>query len=71
MALKHLWNFSFQQTSSLLSLYSISDSMRGYCPKCKEYRSDNGKDAWKIIWKDGLAVCERCGSVIDLWVEDD
>jgi len=45
--------------------------MRGYCPKCKEYRSDNGKDAWKIIWKDGLAVCERCGSVIDLWVEDD
>jgi len=45
--------------------------MRGYCPKCKEYRSDNGKDAWSIVWKDGLAVCERCGSVIDLWVEDD
>jgi len=45
--------------------------MRGYCPKCKEYRSDNGRDAWSIVWKDGLAVCERCGSVIDLWVEDD
>jgi hypothetical protein len=44
--------------------------MRGYCPKCKEYRSDEGKDAWAIIWKDGLAICERCGSVIDLWVNE-
>jgi Fe2+ or Zn2+ uptake regulation protein len=42
--------------------------MRGYCPKCKEYRSDNGKDAWSIIWKNDLAICERCGSVVDLWV---
>ncbi|MCD6491238.1 MAG: hypothetical protein J7K59_02975 [Candidatus Korarchaeota archaeon] len=42
--------------------------MRGYCPKCKEYRSDNGKDAWSIIWKNGIAICERCGSVIDIWM---
>jgi hypothetical protein len=42
--------------------------MRGYCPRCKEYRSDNGKDAWEIIWKDNLAICERCGSVVDLWM---
>jgi hypothetical protein len=45
--------------------------MRGYCPRCKEYRSDDGKDAWSIIWKNGLAVCERCGSVVDLWVNED
>jgi len=58
---------------NLFSIFALffSDLMRGYCPKCKEYRSDNGKDAWSIVWKDGLAVCERCGSVIDLWVEDD
>ena len=42
--------------------------MRGFCPKCKEYRSDNGKDAWSIIWKNGIAICERCGSVIDIWM---
>jgi hypothetical protein len=43
--------------------------LRGYCPKCKEYRSDNCKDAWSIIWKNDLAICERCGSVVDLWVD--
>jgi len=41
--------------------------MRGYCPTCKEYRSDNGRDAWEIIWKNDLAICERCGSVVDIW----
>jgi transcription initiation factor IIE alpha subunit len=40
--------------------FSLSGLMRGYCPKCKEYRSDDGRDAWAIIWKDGLAICERC-----------
>ena len=45
--------------------------MRGYCPKCKEYRSDNGLDAWRIVWHNNLAVCERCGSVIDLWINED
>ena len=44
--------------------------MRGYCPTCKEYRSDDGKDAWSIIWHDDLALCERCGSVVDLWVNN-
>jgi len=44
--------------------------MRGYCPICKEYRSDNGKDAWNIIWYENLAICERCGSVVDLWVNE-
>lgn len=24
-------------------------------------------DAWKIIWRDGLSICERCGSVVDIW----
>lgn len=42
--------------------------MRGYCPKCKEYRSDNSTDAWKIIWRNNLAICERCGSIVDLWI---
>ena len=39
--------------------------MRGYCPKCKEYRSDNGIDAWQIIWVNGLPLCGRCGSIVD------
>lgn len=41
--------------------------MRGFCPRCQEYRSENGLDAWCIIWKDGTPVCERCGSVVDMW----
>ncbi|MGC8935573.1 MAG: hypothetical protein ACP5LN_10480 [Thermoproteota archaeon] len=45
--------------------------MRGYCPKCKEYRSDNGFNAWGIVWHNNLAVCEKCGSVIDLWIDED
>jgi len=44
--------------------------MRGYCPRCKEYRSDNGKDAWGVKWHNDLAVCERCGSVVDVWVNE-
>jgi hypothetical protein len=42
--------------------------MRAYCPNCREYRSDNGKDAWSIRWQNGLALCDRCGSVVDVWV---
>jgi len=41
--------------------------MRGYCPKCKEYRSDNGLDAWAIIWRNDRPICERCGSYVDIW----
>jgi len=41
--------------------------MRGYCPKCREYRSDNGADAWGIIWNDDLPFCQRCNSLIDMW----
>ena len=41
--------------------------MRGYCPRCKEYRSDNGFDAWGIIWRNGRPICERCGSYVDVW----
>lgn len=41
--------------------------MRGFCPKCQEYRSENGLDAWCIIWKDGTPVCERCSSLVDMW----
>jgi len=54
---------------ALFSL-SFSDLMRGYCAKCQEYRSDNGLDAWGIIWRNDLAICERCGSVVDVWVND-
>jgi len=41
--------------------------MRGYCPKCREYRSDNGLDAWRIMWRKGRPTCERCGSYVDVW----
>jgi len=44
--------------------------MRGYCPKCKEYRSDDGKNAWGIVWHLGYPVCEKCGSVLDIWEDD-
>lgn len=43
--------------------------MRGFCIKCREYRSDEGMDAWKIEWQEGLGLCERCGSVVDVWEE--
>jgi len=41
--------------------------MRGYCPKCREYRSDDGADAWGIVWNEELALCQRCMSVVDVW----
>jgi hypothetical protein len=44
--------------------------MRGFCPKCKEYRSDEGLDAWRIIWQNNLPICEKCGSIVDLWLNE-
>ena len=41
--------------------------MIGYCPKCKEYRSDDGSDAWGFIWKNGMPICKRCGHLVDLF----
>ena len=40
--------------------------MRGYCPKCKEYRSDDGSDAWGFTWKNGVPICNRCHHLVDL-----
>jgi len=28
-------------------------------------------DAWAIIWQNDLAICERCGSVVDVWLNKD
>ena len=41
--------------------------MRGYCHECKEYRSDDGKNAWGILWNLDCPICEKCGSVVDVW----
>jgi len=41
--------------------------MRGYCPKCREYRSDEGENAWGIKWDDGVPLCEKCGSFVDIF----
>jgi len=41
--------------------------LRGYCPKCMEFRSDNGSDAWSIVWGESVPLCQRCKSVIDVW----
>ena len=41
--------------------------MRGFCSRCKEFRSDNGVDAWPIVWKNRMGVCGKCGGYIDLW----
>ncbi|MGB9622447.1 MAG: hypothetical protein ACPL07_01255 [Candidatus Bathyarchaeia archaeon] len=40
--------------------------MRGFCSKCKEYRSDEGENAWGIVWLDEMPVCEKCGSLVDI-----
>ncbi|MCW4002647.1 MAG: hypothetical protein NWE95_01870 [Candidatus Bathyarchaeota archaeon] len=45
--------------------------MRGYCAKCQEFRSDDGIDAWRILWNDDLPVCEKCGSVVDVWRDEE
>lgn len=42
--------------------------MRGYCQRCKEYRSDNALDAWRIIWQNGRPICERCKGYVDVWI---
>jgi hypothetical protein len=47
------------------------DLMRGYCPRCKEYRSDDGMDAWAIKWVEGSPLCERCGSYVNTWSDED
>ncbi len=41
--------------------------MRGYCPKCMEYRSDEGENAWSLVWIDGVPRCEKCGSFVDVF----
>src|SRR3989442_16006636 len=32
-----------------------------------EFRSDNGTDAWSIVWGENVPLCQRCKSVIDVW----
>ena len=44
--------------------------MRGYCVRCKEFRSDNGLDAWGLIWQNGRPTCERCKGYVDIWDND-
>lgn len=43
--------------------------MRGYCPRCREYRSDEGENAWGILWVDGVPTCEKCGGFVDVFDE--
>jgi phage FluMu protein Com len=45
--------------------------MRGYCPRCKEYRSDSGEDAWGFTSDKYGFRCEKCGALIDLLDGDD
>jgi len=45
--------------------------MLGYCSKCREYRSDDGSDAWGFYWKDGLPICRRCGHLVELFNHED
>ena len=39
--------------------------MRADCPKCKEYRSDEGENAWGIKHGKYGPTCENCGSLVD------
>jgi hypothetical protein len=38
---------------------------KAYCPRCEEYRTDTGEDAWGFIWFAGAPVCMRCQSIVD------
>jgi len=40
--------------------------MRGFCSKCKEYRSDDGENAWGIVWVNDTPICKKCGSFVDI-----
>jgi hypothetical protein len=46
------------------------EPMRGYCPRCKETRSDDDKNSWGFDWIDDTPRCRRCGSVVDIWSSD-
>jgi hypothetical protein len=43
----------------------------GYCPRCREYRSDEDKNAWGFDWIDETPICRKCGSVVDIMEQDD
>jgi len=43
--------------------------MRGYCPRCKEYRADNSID-WGIIWQNGRPTVLACICLSFLKKED-
>jgi len=45
--------------------------MRGYCPRCKEMRSDSDENAWGFDWIDDTPICRKCGSVVDIMEPDD
>jgi methionyl-tRNA synthetase len=41
--------------------------MRAYCAKCREYRSDEGENAWGIKESEFGDICEKCGSIVDVF----
>jgi hypothetical protein len=47
------------------------DGVLGYCPKCRECRSDEDKNAWGFDWIDDSPICRRCGAVVDIWSSDE
>ncbi len=65
----HLLSLGTLYTRNLLfiSCEYLFDSMRGLCPRCKEYRGNEGDDAWGIDMIDGMPTCARCGSVLDVF----
>jgi phage FluMu protein Com len=61
-------NISDESSADFLGV----DLMRGYCPKCKETRSDKDENSWGFNWIDDTPRCRRCGSVVDIMgTEDD
>ncbi len=46
------------------------DGVFGYCARCKEYRSDEDKNAWGFDWIDDTPICRKCGSVVDIMGDD-
>jgi len=47
------------------------DGVFGYCPRCREYRSDQDRNAWGFDWIDDTPICRKCRSVVDIMGSED
>jgi hypothetical protein len=51
--------------------YQGADGVFGFCARCKEYRSDQDRNAWGFDWIDDTPICRKCGAVVDIMGTED